>query len=101
MTTRTSDRRVEMRADPLLTEKLVYAVGPQHPSLPAPVQLHVQCDGELIERITPECGFMHRGVERLCQARTWAQCAGLLSRCEWLAGHNADYLVAAAVEQLA
>ena len=98
--TRKSDRRLELRADPLLTEKLTYAIGPQHPSLPAPVCLRVQADGELIERVTPEVGFMHRGVERLCQERGYDECAGLLSRCEWLAGMNADYLVSAAVEQL-
>jgi NADH-quinone oxidoreductase subunit D len=99
--TRISDRRVERRRDPLLTEKVVYSVGPQHPSLPAPYRLVVQADGELIERITPEIGYLHRGVEQLCTRRTYAQCAALLSRCEWLAGSNADYLVSAAVEQLA
>ncbi|MBN2082685.1 NADH-quinone oxidoreductase subunit D [bacterium] len=99
--TRISDRRLELRHDPLLTEKVVYSVGPQHPSLPAPVRLVVQADGELIERVTPEIGYLHRGVEQLCARRSYAQCAALLSRCEWLAGANADYLVSAAVEQLA
>ena len=99
--TRISDRRLELRRDPLLTEKVVYSVGPQHPSLPAPVRLVVQADGELIERITPQIGFLHRGVEQLCARRSYAQCAAMLSRCEWLAGSNADYLVSAAVEQLA
>jgi len=99
--TRISDRRVEKRHDPLLTEKVVYSVGPQHPSLPAPYRLVVQADGELIERVTPEIGYLHRGVEQLCTRRTYGQCAALLSRCEWLAGSNADYLVSAAVEQLA
>jgi NADH-quinone oxidoreductase subunit D len=99
--TQLSDRRLHRRYDPLLTEKVLYNVGPQHPSLPAPLQLHVQADGELIERIVPEVGFMHRGVEYLCAKRTYSQCADLLSRCEWLAGSNGDYLVSAAVEELA
>ena len=98
--TRSSDRRVEIRRDPLLTEKLVYSVGPQHPSLPSPLELRVQADGELIERITPEVGFMHRGVEQLVTQRNYAQAAGLLSRCEWLAGSNADWLVADAIERI-
>jgi NADH-quinone oxidoreductase subunit D len=95
-----SDRRLAARDDQLLTEKLVYSVGPQHPSLVAPVHLLVQADGELMERVTPECGYMHRGIEYLCRQRTYAQCAGLISRCEWLAGMNGDYLVAATVEEL-
>jgi len=99
--TRISDRRLAARRDPLLTEKVVYSVGPQHPSLPAPYRLIVQADGELIERVTVEIGYMHRGVEYLCQRRTYSQCAALLSRCEWLAGSYGDYLVSAAVEQLA
>jgi NADH:ubiquinone oxidoreductase subunit D len=73
--TRTSDRRVERRYDPLLTEKVVYSVGPQHPSLPAPMRLVVQCDGELIEHVTPEIGYLHRGVEQLCARRSYPQCA--------------------------
>ena len=98
--TKLSDRRAELRTDPLLTEKIIYAVGPQHPSLPAPVFLEVQADGELIEHVRPDVGYMHRGVEQLCTRRTWEQCCGLLSRCEWLAGSNGDYLVSAAVEEL-
>ncbi len=98
--TRSSDRRVEIRTDPLLTEKLIYSVGPQHPSLPSPLELRVQADGELIERISPEVGYMHRGVEQLVTQRNYAQAAGLLSRCEWLAGSNADWLVADAIERI-
>jgi len=99
--TKLSDRRAELRRDPLLTEKIIYAVGPQHPSLPAPYMLEVQADGELIEHVRPDIGYMHRGVEQLCTKRTWAQCSGLLSRTEWLAGSNGDYLLSAAVEEIA
>jgi NADH:ubiquinone oxidoreductase subunit D len=74
--TRTSDRRVERRYDPLLTEKVVYSVGPQHPSLPAPMRLVVQCDGELIEHVTPRSATWHR-VEQLCARRSYPQCAAL------------------------
>jgi NADH:ubiquinone oxidoreductase subunit D len=95
-----SDRRLQQRHDPLLTEPIIVSIGPQHPSLTAPVRLIVQADGELIERVTLEVGFMHRGIERLCQERPWVHCAGLLSRCEWLAGANGDYLLSAAVEEL-
>lgn len=98
--TQRSDRRLQLRYDPLLTEPIVVSIGPQHPSLIAPVRLIVQADGELMERVTVEQGYMHRGVERLCQERPWLQCAGLLSRCEWLAGANGDYLLSAAVEDL-
>lgn len=98
--TQHADRRLEKRFDPLLTEKVVFAVGPQHPSLPAPVALNVQADGELIERVYPEVGYMHRGVEHLCQTRPLAQCAPLLSRCDWLSGHFADYIYSNAIEQL-
>ena len=98
--TLTADRRADARYDPLLTEKLIAAIGPQHPSLTAPVQLRVQTDGELIEHVQVECGFMHRGVEQLAACRPWAQLAPLLSRCEWLAGANGDYLASAAIEQL-
>ncbi len=98
--TLSSIRRVEKRYDPLLTETIVVSVGPQHPSLVSPVQLHIQADGELIERVTVEQGFMHRGIEMLCSQRDWAGCAALLSRTEWLAGMNGHYLHSAAIEEL-
>ena len=66
--TLSSERRLEQRFDPLLTEKLIASIGPQHPSLTAPVQLRVQTDGELIEHVGVECGFMHRGVEKLSRS---------------------------------
>ena len=46
-------KRLEARRDPLLTEKIIVSVGPQHPSLVAPVQLVIQADGELMESVTP------------------------------------------------
>ncbi|MCC7478742.1 NADH-quinone oxidoreductase subunit D [bacterium] len=98
--TLSSIRRVEKRYDPLLTETIVVSVGPQHPSLVSPVQLHIQADGELIERVTVEQGFMHRGIEMLCSQRDWAGCAALLSRTEWLAGMNGHFLLSSAIEEL-
>jgi NADH-quinone oxidoreductase subunit D len=94
-------KRLEARRDPLLTEKIVISIGPQHPSLVAPVQLLIQADGELMERITPHIGFMHRGVEHLAARRPWSELAPLLSRCEWTSGTCGDYLAAAAMEELA
>jgi NADH-quinone oxidoreductase subunit D len=94
-------RRLDARRDPLLTEKIIVSVGPQHPSLVAPVQLVIQADGELMESVQPNLGFMHRGVEYLAARRPWGALGGLLSRCEWLAGSYGDYLAAAAVEELA
>jgi NADH-quinone oxidoreductase subunit D len=94
-------KRLEARRDPLLTEKIVVSVGPQHPSLVAPVQLVIQADGELMESVTPDIGFMHRGVEHLATQRPWDALAPLLSRCEWISGTCGDYLAAAAIEELA
>jgi NADH-quinone oxidoreductase subunit D len=94
-------KRLEARRDPLLTEKIVISVGPQHPSLVSPVQLVIQADGELMESVTPNIGFMHRGVEHLAARRPWDQLAPLLSRCEWISGMCGDYLAAATVEELA
>lgn len=94
-------KRLEARRDPLLTEKIVVSVGPQHPSLVAPVQLVITADGELMEDVRPNVGFMHRGVEYLAQRRPWSGLAPLLSRCEWLSGTCGDYLAAAAIEELA
>ena len=47
--------------------------GPQHPAAHGVLRLVLELDGEVVERVDPHIGLLHRGTEKLMEARTYAQ----------------------------
>ena len=47
--------------------------GPQHPAAHGVLRLIVELDGELVERVDPHIGLLHRGTEKLIEARPYTQ----------------------------
>ena len=81
-------------------ETLTVNMGPQHPSTHGVLRLVVELDGEKIEKITPDIGYLHRGVEKLSEHRTYHQAITLTDRLDYLApmSNNLGYVLA--VEKL-
>lgn len=75
-------------------------MGPQHPSTHGVLRLVLELDGEVIVKITPHIGFLHRGVEKLSEHRTYHQILPLTDRLDYLApmSNNLGYILA--VEKL-
>jgi NADH-quinone oxidoreductase subunit D len=75
-------------------------MGPQHPSTHGVLQLVLELDGETVEKATPHIGFLHRGVEKLSEHRTYHQVIPLTDRLDYLApmSNNLGYVLA--VEKL-
>ncbi|MBT1072348.1 NADH dehydrogenase (quinone) subunit D [Pelotalea chapellei] len=82
------------------TEKMILNMGPQHPSTHGVLRLVLELDGEVITKITPDIGFLHRGVEKLSEHRTYHQVLPLTDRLDYLApmSNNLGYILA--VEKL-
>jgi NADH-quinone oxidoreductase subunit D len=82
------------------TEIMTVNMGPQHPSTHGVLRLVVELDGEIIQNITPHIGFLHRGVEKLSEHRTYHQALPLTDRLDYLApmSNNLGYVLA--VEKL-
>jgi NADH-quinone oxidoreductase subunit D len=82
------------------TETMTLNMGPQHPSTHGVLRLVLELDGELITKITPHIGYLHRGVEKLSEHRTYHQILPLTDRLDYLApmSNNLGYIVA--VEKL-
>lgn len=82
------------------TEKMILNMGPQHPSTHGVLRLVLELDGEIITKITPDIGFLHRGVEKLSEHRTYHQVLPLTDRLDYLApmSNNLGYILA--VEKL-
>jgi NADH-quinone oxidoreductase subunit D len=55
------------------TEEMVLNMGPQHPSTHGVLRLELQLDGELITRVTPHIGYLHRCFEKHAEAMTYPQ----------------------------
>ncbi|GFE56891.1 NADH dehydrogenase (quinone) subunit D [Geobacter sp. AOG1] len=82
------------------TEIMTVNMGPQHPSTHGVLRLVVELDGEVIQKITPHIGYLHRGVEKLSEHRTYHQTLPLTDRLDYLApmSNNLGYVLA--VEKL-
>ena len=82
------------------TETMTLNMGPQHPSTHGVLRLVLELDGEIITKITPHIGYLHRGIEKLSEHRTYHQILPLTDRLDYLApmSNNLGYIVA--VEKL-
>lgn len=82
------------------TELMTINMGPSHPSTHGVLRLVLEVDGETVVKCTPDIGFLHRGVEKLCEHKTYHQCIPLTDRLDYLApmSNNLGYVLA--VEKL-
>ncbi len=82
------------------TELMTINMGPSHPSTHGVLRLIIELDGETVVKCTPDIGYLHRGVEKLCEYKTYNQCIPLTDRLDYLApmSNNLGYVLA--VEKL-
>ena len=62
--------------------------GPQHPAAHGVLRLVLELDGEVVERVDPHIGLLHRGTEKLMEARTYLQNVPYLDRLDYVAPMN-------------
>lgn len=84
----------------LQAEQMVLNVGPQHPATHGVFRLLATIDGEMLVDAEPIIGYMHRGYEKLVEARDYRQITNLISRMDWLSGINNELPMNLALEQL-
>jgi NADH-quinone oxidoreductase subunit D len=79
---------------------MVLNMGPQHPSTHGVLRVVLELDGERIVKATPEIGYLHTGIEKTCEAKTYSQAITLTDRLDYLAplSNNLGYCLA--VEKL-
>lgn len=83
-----------------MTETMTINMGPQHPSTHGVLQVILELEGEVVKKAIPHIGFLHRGVEKLSEHRTYHQVLPLTDRLDYLAPmhNNLGYILA--VEKL-
>lgn len=90
----------EVSTGSLQTQEMVLNVGPQHPATHGVFRLLATIDGEVLSNAEPVIGYMHRGYEKLVEARDYRQITNLVSRMDWLSGINNELPLALAIEKL-
>jgi len=85
----------------LKTEPIVVNIGPQHPSTHGVFRMRVTFDGEVIVDLEPCLGYLHRGIEKLAETRTYTQNIPITDRLDYLASMTNNLAYVLAVEKLA
>jgi NADH-quinone oxidoreductase subunit D len=83
------------------TEPFVVNVGPAHPSTHGVFRMRMTLDGEVIVDMEPVFGYLHRGVEKLAEERTYTGCIPLTDRLDYTASMTNNFAYVLAVEKLA
>jgi NADH-quinone oxidoreductase subunit D len=83
------------------TSEFLLDVGPQHPASHGTLRLALRIDGDTITHAEPVVGFMHRGAEKLFEARDYRQIIVLANRHDWLGAFASELGVVLAAERLA
>lgn len=80
----------------LTTETMVLNMGPQHPSTHGVLRLELEIEGELIRKVIPHLGYLHRCFEKHAEAMTYPQVIPYTDRLDYLAamGNNFGYVLA-------
>lgn len=81
----------------LETKEITLSMGPQHPATHGVLRLVLELDGETVVKCTPYVGYLHRGVEKLSEYRTYLQIIPLTDRLDYISSmsNNIGYCVAA------
>jgi NADH-quinone oxidoreductase subunit D len=74
-------------------------VGPQHPSTHGVLRFEVSLQGETIKKVVPHCGYIHRGIEKMCERDTYSQIIHLTDRMDYLSAHMNNEAVCLCVEK--
>lgn len=87
-------------ADPLKEERLVLNMGPQHPSTHGVLRLIVELEGETVTDMRTVIGYLHTGIEKNTEFRTWTQGVTFLTRADYLAPLFNECVYCLGVEKL-
>ena len=74
--------------------------GPQHPAAHGVLRLVLELDGEVVERVDPHIGLLHRGTEKLIEQKTYLQAMPYFDRLDYVAPMNQEHAYCLAVEKL-
>src|SRR6202163_1980808 len=87
-------------APQVTSRRMTLNMGPQHPSTHGVLRVVLELVGETIVTAVPDIGFLHTGIEKECEVKTWQQVVTLTDRVDYLATLSNNLVYALAVEKL-
>ena len=82
------------------TQELVLNMGPQHPSMHGVFRMVVHLEGETVTKLIPKIGYLHRGMEKIAESRTYSQFIPYTDRLDYLASPHNNLAYVLTVEKL-
>ena len=79
---------------------MVLNMGPQHPSTHGVLRVVLELDGETVLKAKPVIGYLHTGIEKSCESKTYSQCITLTDRIDYLAPLSNNLAFCLAAEKL-
>ncbi|WKL56589.1 NADH-quinone oxidoreductase subunit D [Asticcacaulis sp. ZE23SCel15] len=95
-----SDLKSELTRQSFDDRKFTINFGPQHPAAHGVLRLVLDLDGEVVERVDPHIGLLHRGTEKLMEYRTYLQNIPYFDRLDYVAPMNQEHAFCLAIEKL-
>ena len=80
-------------------DDFVVNIGPQHPSTHGVLRLQTILDGETVKKIYPHFGYIHRGIEKMCESYTYPQTLALTDRLDYLSAMMNRHALVGVVEE--
>lgn len=80
-------------------QEYVINMGPQHPSTHGVLRLVVSLKGEMVQNVEPHIGYIHSGIEKMCESMTYPQIIHLTDRMDYLSAHINNEAVCLAIEK--
>jgi len=90
----------ETKMERLSEHEMLLNMGPQHPSTHGVLRVVLRLDGEVVTQAVPDLGYLHRGVEKLAENRTYPQFIILTDRDDYLCAMLNNWSYCMAVEKL-
>ncbi len=94
------DGRLCSKTRPIFDEgEYVINIGPQHPATHGVLRLQTVLDGETIKRILPHLGYIHRGMEKICESYTYPQTLAFTDRMDYLSAMMNRHALVGVIEE--
>jgi NADH-quinone oxidoreductase subunit D len=94
------EARTEVRKQGFTGEEMIVNMGPQHPSTHGVLRLELVLDGEIVKKVTPHIGYLHRNFEKHAENVGWNEVIPYTDRIDYLASMNQNLAYCLAAEKL-
>lgn len=80
-------------------DEYVVNIGPQHPATHGVLRFRVSLEGEIVKKVDVNCGYIHRGIEKMCENLTYPQTLALTDRLDYLSAHMNRHALCMCIEE--